>query len=243
MENAFSALGNCYDRLHEEDLFAWEEVYLGLLPEQGQGVDFGCGTGRLTRRLAAPGRPILGVESSPDMLNACRPSQWARFVQGDMTVFRPPHAADFVTVINDGLNYLPPAHLPAAIRHFARCLKKGGLFAADLSTPKKLKATLGNNQFFRDEGDLVLLWQNRLEADSVVLELTLFEREGDLYRRREECQRQYWHTRESLADALTAAGLTGEIRPFPGQEEDRWLIVAKKARPGTGGTGVPEGTP
>ncbi len=48
---------------------------------------------------------------------------------------------------------------------------------------------------------------------------------------------------EALADALTAAGLTGEIRPFPGQEEDRWLIVAKKARPGTGGTGVPEGTP
>lgn len=230
MEKAFGALGKWYDRLHREDMEAWERVYLSLLPEEGQGVDFGCGTGALTRRLAGPGRPILGVERSPEMLNASRPSRYATFAQGDMTGFRPPHPVDFVTVINDGINYVPPERLAAAFRHFARCLKSGGLLLADLSTPQKLKKTLADNQFFRDEGDVVLLWQNRQEGEAVVFELTLFEREGALYRRREERQIQYCHREQDLLAAMAVTGLTGRISPFPGQEGERFLIVARKDR-------------
>lgn len=98
-------------------------------------VDLGCGTGELTASLARrwPGAQVLGVDSSPQMLERAAPQAQApditgrlRFIEGDVTHWRPEGPVD-VLVTNALLQWVPD-HLPL-LERWARDLAPGGWIA------------------------------------------------------------------------------------------------------------------
>ena len=111
------------------------DALAGLEPGLGIGLDLGCGTGLMGRRLARPGLVLDGVDLSAAMLTqaevtGCYRDLW----QGDCvatTEGLPPASYD-VAVAADVLVYL--GDLRPLCHAVARALKTEGLFAATVQT-------------------------------------------------------------------------------------------------------------
>ncbi|TMR23454.1 class I SAM-dependent methyltransferase [Nonomuraea turkmeniaca] len=91
----------------------------------GVALDAACGTGRLAAHLAGRGHRILGVDSSPDMLERAR----ARVPQGDFRLgdlSRLPIPDDAVDLVVCSLALTHVADLGPALAEFARVLRPGG---------------------------------------------------------------------------------------------------------------------
>jgi SAM-dependent methyltransferase len=97
---------------------------LDALPA-GNALDAACGTGRYAAYLAARGHQVVGVDSSPDMLDRAR----ARVPQGEFLLgdlHQLPLPGDAVDIVVCGLAL---AHVPAlepVMAEFARVLRPGG---------------------------------------------------------------------------------------------------------------------
>lgn len=226
----YTALAKYYDRLmRDADYDGWTAYYLRQIGALDDGADLACGTGALTVRLAAAGKKVFGADISGDMLaeasvSAASAGYRLTFVQADMAAFRSPHRLGFVTCACDGLNYVSD---PAPVfRAVYEALKPGGRFVFDVSSAYKLKKIIGNNTFFYEDDDLTYVWRNAKSARHVDMELTFFERQGALYRRSCEEQRQYIHETDSLLAALAAAGFTA--RADGGARDERVFFTADK---------------
>ena len=209
---SYDALSRYYDRLMGD--FPYDAYLEYIAPEaHTKGLDLACGTGKMTRGLAAKGVQMHGVDLSPDMLNlavrlAREQGLQITFGREDMRRFAPSHY-DLICCVSDGLNYLPDKDLPPLLQRVASCLNEGGKFVFDVSTPYKLREVLGDNLFFEDYDDLTYYWQNKWvpKRSAVQMQLTFFEKEGELYRRSDETQTQYAHDKDRLNAAIEAAGL------------------------------------
>ena len=216
MEQSYAAIGGIFEYLNSDCGYEqWSQYLIKTLQDLGAGpagVDVGCGNGRFTRELIRHGKDVLGVDVSPQMLSAAaelarKEGVRAEFLLGDITKLKLNGRRDFAVAINDCLNYVPRQKLHAAFSHVAGCLKKGGTFVFDVSTPYKLKEVLGDNTFCEDADDFAYIWFNRWLGDGTEMELTLFTRtQGGLFARSEERHVQYAHETEDVISALEGAG-------------------------------------
>lgn len=99
-----------------------------LAPQPGERIlDLGCGDGALTRKLAALGCDMLGVDSSPEMIQAAQAlGLEAHVVSGHALTFR--HEFDAV-FSNAALHWMRPPE--AVIAGVWQALKPGGRFVAE----------------------------------------------------------------------------------------------------------------
>ncbi|MDE6868794.1 MAG: class I SAM-dependent methyltransferase, partial [Clostridia bacterium] len=109
--------------------------------------------------------------------------------------------------------------LKTAFSRVYSCLKKGGVFIFDVSSPYKLKNLIGNNLFAEDNEDLTYLWFNKLDGDRVIMDLTFFERQGEKYLRSDERHVQYIHEEDELCAALNGAGFSVQTEGHLGKDK------------------------
>ncbi|WP_156222226.1 class I SAM-dependent methyltransferase [Actinomadura litoris] len=99
------------------------EILGGLAP--GEALDAACGTGRYARDLVGRGHRVIGVDSSPDMLDRARASvPEAEFRLGDL--HRLPVDGGAADVIVCALALTHVADLGPVMAEFARVLRPGG---------------------------------------------------------------------------------------------------------------------
>lgn len=105
------------------DVFEW----LGAHPGE-RILDLGCGDGVLTQRIQAAGAAVLGVDSSPAMIEAAR----ARGVDARVTSGEDlPFAAEFDAVFsNAALHWMQ--NQDRVLAGVGRALRPGGRFVAEL---------------------------------------------------------------------------------------------------------------
>ena len=141
-----------------------------------------------------------------------------------MTCLKSFNKVDFLTIVNDGVNYSSPEDLKRAFKAFYKTLNVGGVLFFDFSTEYKLRNVIGNNLFAEDYDDLTYVWFNKLCDTYIEMDLSVFLKVGDLYEKREESHVQYIHTLDFMVDSLKEVGfadvkpsafLGGEIAPDP----------------------------
>jgi SAM-dependent methyltransferase len=155
-----------------------------LAPKPGERIlDLGCGDGVLTEQIAAAGAAVLGVDASPQMVEAAR----RRGVEAQVIDARAlPFDAMFDAVFSNAvLHWVEDADAPIA--GVARALKPGGRFVAELGghTNVAAIATALRAVFGRHGLPVTLPWyyptpdeyRARLEAHGLVVrDIRLFPR-------------------------------------------------------------------
>lgn len=126
MEQSWSAEGYANHARFVSDLGEGAFAWLG--PKPGEVIlDLGCGDGALTERIAAAGASVVGVDSSPDMVEAAR-ARGLDVRVGDAAALN--FDAEFDAVFsNAALHWVPQADEVA--RGVVRALRPGGRFVAE----------------------------------------------------------------------------------------------------------------
>ncbi|MDE7265733.1 MAG: methyltransferase domain-containing protein [Clostridia bacterium] len=228
MANSYSALGRWFEYLNEDCGYEqWSQYLIERLKNLGagpRGVDIGCGNGYFTRALIKAGYSAVGVDISPQMLDkaqqlSLKEGVRAEFLLGDINKLKLNFKADFAVAVNDCLNYVSKDKIKTAFSRVYSCLKKGGVFIFDISSPNKLKNIIGNNLFAEDNDDLTYLWFNKLDGDRVVMDLTFFERQGEKYLRSDERHIQYIHEEDGICAALKEVGFAVQTEGHLGKDK------------------------
>jgi SAM-dependent methyltransferase len=178
----------------------------------GLVVDLGCGSGQWPGELARAGYQVLGIDWSGPMLElARRRAPSARFVRRSFFDFELP-PCDAVTSIGESLNYRfdSRAGLPELERLFGRvraALRPGGVLAFDALEPGEARARGPARRWSAGEGWAVLIEASEdRAARELTRRLSIFRRQGDLYRRTDEVHRQLLYPRAEMIGALERAG-------------------------------------
>ena len=241
MSKAYTALGGVFEYLNDDcGYHEWSQYLIKRLLSLGLGVgacgvDVGCGNGYFTRALQRAGYSVLGVDISAEMLNKAielsrKEGLQPKYIEGDITSLQLNFKPDFIVAVNDCLNYVPQSKLAKTFSRIYKLLKKGGAFIFDISSEYKLKNVIANNVFAEDREDVSYVWFNTLQADKVLMDITVFTRRKDgLYERRDESQTQYIHGEKDVLSALQAAGFSVECEGhLGGDKSQRVNFICKK---------------
>ena len=202
------------------------------------GLDVGCGGGWFTRAFQKYGYQMTGLDVSAEMLDFAQETSMkagvrSEYILGDIIKTKLPSRFDFVTAINDCVNYIPKAKLNLAFKNVRGALKKGGIFLFDISSSRKFKEKIANTISADDRDDVTYLSFNREEEDGATLEVTLFVKRADgTFDRFDETHRQYRYEEEEILSALeqnnfallAVEGYLGEDKT----QSDRIVFLAQK---------------
>jgi ubiquinone/menaquinone biosynthesis C-methylase UbiE len=209
-KKAYSILAKYYEYLTICDYEQWSQYLYKQMSENNAGkcgIDVGCGSGYFTRSLKKYGYDITGADISEEMLSVARQTAAGKgmnilFTKQDAKSLKTLKAVDFVTAINDLINYLDSNGVDKAFKNINKCLKKGGLFLFDISSEYKLKNIIGNNMFAEDDDSISYIWFNHLEENCVIMDLSIFVKAGELYAKREETHVEYIHSKNFIEQML-----------------------------------------
>ena len=240
-EAAYVNLADWFEYLNDDcDYENWSQYLISRLKGYPlkQGLDVGCGGGYFTRALQKNGYDMTGMDVSAEMLDfagrkALETGIRSAYILGDISKTKPPKRYDFVTAINDCVNYIPKAKLSSALKNIYGALKTGGVFLFDVSSPRKFAEKIANTVSADDRDDVTYLAFNRVEGDVATLDVTLFVRQKDgKYIRLDETHTQYIYTADFLTSALEKAGFSVVcVEGHLGEDvetSDRISILAQK---------------
>lgn len=176
-------------------------------------VDLGCGTGSLAIELSCAGFDMIGVDSSPMMLNLFREKldgQQILLLCQELTELDLFGTVGLFTCTLDTVNHLNNEKEVSAL--FSRAglfCESGGLFIFDVNTPYKHREVLSNNTFVYDRDEVFCVWQNAYEKGTgqVDISLDLFGRMPDgAYQRFSEEFSEHCYEETFIINALEKAG-------------------------------------
>ena len=243
----YDVIARVYEKMGAPiDYEAWaeflEKCFDAYLPERPELLlDLACGTGRMTRALAARGYDMIGVDGSDDMLAEAyaqkEPDDGILYLCQDMREFELYGTVGAVVCCLDSINYLlEESDVKKTFRTVHNYLDPDGVFLFDLNTPHKFETVYGNEAYILEDEDSFLGWQNEYDRESGICDfyLTLFEEGRDgRYERSEEHQRERCYQRETIERLLSECGFEtiGFFADFdfstPTDTTDRWYIAAR----------------
>lgn len=220
----YGKFAGLYDPLMKDvDYDRWAEYIASFLPEGSLRIaDCACGTGEITIRLAKMGYTLTGIDISEDMLRiaaekARKSALKLPFICQNMAELQLHRPQDAIVCACDGVNYLDS--LEQVGRFFSAAyavLKPNGLLLFDISSRHKLENVLDCNTFAEDDGERAYIWKNCYDPESrlISMELSFYEKQGELYRRFEESHIQRAHEEKELLSAMEKAGFDAAAYGF-----------------------------
>jgi SAM-dependent methyltransferase len=244
--SAYSTLADWFEYLNDDcDYENWSQYLIeGLeenLPNKAplcKGLDAGCGSGYFTRAFSKHGFLMTGLDVSAEMLDKARSLSLkeglsTEYLLGDISKFKTPTRYQFVTAINDCMNYVPKTKLLSAFKRVKDCLSKDGLFIFDVSSERKFLKKIANTVSVDDRDDVTYLSFNEVDGDKVTMDVTLFVKtKGSAYERFDEQHTQYIYREEEILSALESAGFEViKVEGIYGEDKlvtDRIYFFAKR---------------
>ena len=217
---AYTEFATVYDTFMDNVPYeAWEKYLVDILKAEGINdgllLELGCGTGRMTRLLAAEGYDMIGVDNSEEMLSVAREYTMENteilYLLQDMREFELYGTIRAVVSVCDSMNYIMSEEdLRQVFSLVNNYLDPGGIFIFDMNTRYKYEELLGDNSFCETREDSSFIWENYYDEETRINEydLTLFIPEaGELYRRYAETHYQRNYKVEQIVDFLQQAGI------------------------------------
>ena len=241
-QTAYVNLAKWFEYLNDDCGYEnWSQYLIGKLKKYPVkvGLDVGCGGGWFTRAFIKVGYSVTGLDKSYEMLDfaqakAIEEGVRGEYLLGDITCMKLPKRFDFVTAINDCVNYIPKEKLLSAFKNISGALKKGGIFLFDISSPRKFNEKIANTVCVDDREEITYLAFNRVRSDEVTMDVTLFTKGVDgKYDRADETHVQYIYTEAEIAQALEKTGFTlveaeGHLGEEKGQSDRICFLAVKK---------------
>ena len=231
--DAYTSFAQVYDLFMDNVPYdQWCRYITELLREygiqDGLVLELGCGTGVLTRKLAAKGYDMIGVDYSEDMLEIAmdhrQEGEDILYLLQDMREFELYGTVRAAVSICDSMNYIVEYQdLVQVMKLVNNYLDPGGIFIFDLNTPYKYEEILGENTFAENRPEGSFIWENYYDGETGINEydLTLFVREKEgLYRKFEETHYQRAYELEQAYDA-------GTHKPVQ-QDSQRIYVIARE---------------
>ena len=245
--DAYTSFAQVYDLFMDNVPYdQWCGYITELLREygiqDGLVLELGCGTGGLTRKLAAKGYDMIGVDYSEDMLEIAmdhrQEGEDILYLLQDMREFELYGTVRAAVSICDSMNYIVEYQdLVQVMKLVNNYLDPGGIFIFDLNTPYKYEEILGENTFAENRPEGSFIWENYYDGETGINEydLTLFVREKEgLYRKFEETHYQRAYELEQVRRAVKEAGLefvaaydAGTHKPVQ-QDSQRIYVIARE---------------
>jgi SAM-dependent methyltransferase len=218
-------------RVHHEGFsFHAAKVAPGVLallePVRAAGglvVEFGCGSGLLTRELLAAGHRVIATDASPAMVELAR--EVAPGAEGYEVLALPDDPlpdADAIVGVGHPINYLPSLEaIDAGIGAMARALRPGGLLAfdiCDLAYGARTVDGMASRGWVGDDWALITEF-SAPAPDRFVREMTIFSRNEDgTWRRDHERHDNVLVDVSTVPPLLVRDGVDAEIRDAFGSE-------------------------
>jgi SAM-dependent methyltransferase len=169
---AYEALAPVYDRFTEDyDYPKWldgiEHWALAHGLEGRQLLDVACGTGKSFAPMLARRYQVTACDISPAMVLEARKNLGARarVVVADMRALPWASSFDFVTCLDDAVNYLlSKADLDAALTSMARTLRPGGVLVFDTNSLATYRSAFAQT-FEVTSGDWRFTWRGEADAN------------------------------------------------------------------------------
>ena len=217
---AYTEFATVYDTFMDNVPYeAWKKYLVDILKAEGikDGLllELGCGTGRMTRLLAAEGYDMIGVDNSEEMLSVAREYTMENteilYLLQDMQEFELYGTVRAVVSVCDSLNYITEEeeleHVFALVNNY---LDPQGIFLFDMNTVYKYQTMIGNTTIAenRDEGSFI--WENSYDEETGIntYELALFiPREDGLYEKDEEVHYQRAYSLEKIKELIGKVGM------------------------------------
>lgn len=229
----YKALAEFYDRfMLNVDYEKWLDYVVGFIGDRRSGVDLACGSGKFTMGLAKRGYEIYGIDLSQQMLNVALEESMKQglrlnFIRQDITNLQLMKKVDFITVMCDGMNYIP--NCGKVFQNIYNGLNDGGVLIFDISSEYKLSEILGNNTYSDSYGDITYIWNNyyNKKKSCIEMSLTFFKMEGKFYTKMDESQIQYLHSQTGLLAELKLSGFKN-VKSY--SEMSRKKVTSKDER-------------
>lgn len=216
----YESFASVYDALMDDVPYdEWCEFLCWVLKnhgiEDGLVLDLGCGTGSMTRQLAARGYDMIGADASVEMLEIARgkgpTDPPILYLLQDMRSFELYGTVRAIVSVCDSLNYIQTEEELAQVLRLAdNYLDPGGLLVFDMNTPYKYRELLGDRTFAENREQVSYIWENTWYEEEQVNEydLTLFLAQPDgNYRRFDEVHTQRSFEPETVRKLIEEAGL------------------------------------
>ena len=217
---AYTGFAEVYDVFQDNAPYEeWCSYVTGLLKEyqvmDGLVLDLGCGTGSLTGLMARSGYDMIGIDNSGEMLQIAMNKRNASgldilYLLQDMRGFELYGTVKAVISICDSMNYIMEyQELVEVFRLVNNYLDPKGVFIFDLNTEYKYRELLADNTFAEDREESSFIWNNFYDEEDKVNEydLTLFVKEGELYRKFEETHYQRAYGLDQIQQAIRDGGM------------------------------------
>ena len=217
---AYTGFAEVYDVFQDNVPYEeWCSYVTGLLKEyqvmDGLVLDLGCGTGSLTGLMARSGYDMIGIDNSGEMLQIAMNKRNASgldilYLLQDMRGFELYGTVKAVISICDSMNYIMEyQELVEVFRLVNNYLDPKGVFIFDLNREYKYRELLADNTFAEDREESSFIWNNFYDEEDKVNEydLTLFVKEGELYRKFEETHYQRAYGLDQIQQAIRDGGM------------------------------------
>ena len=217
---AYTGFAEVYDVFQDNVPYEeWCSYVTGLLKEyqvmDGLVLDLGCGTGSLTGLMARSGYDMIGIDNSGEMLQIAMNKRNASgldilYLLQDMRGFELYGTVKAVISICDSMNSIMEyQELVEVFRLVNNYLDPKGVFIFDLNTEYKYRELLADNTFAEDREESSFIWNNFYDEEDKVNEydLTLFVKEGELYRKFEETHYQRAYGLDQIQQAIRDGGM------------------------------------
>ena len=178
----------------------------------GLVVDLGCGTGTTARMLNEAGYAVLGVDIAQEMIDVARRTAPAStFVCASLFEVEIPECVA-VTAIGESINYAigsqtSSGEVSGLVERIHEALIPGGVIMLDAAGPDRIEAGVSRNDRFEGP-DWELFVTTSAAADGLSLsrDVSIFRRDGELWRRTSERHEQQLYSPETITERLLFSG-------------------------------------
>ncbi|MDR1461299.1 MAG: class I SAM-dependent methyltransferase [Campylobacteraceae bacterium] len=209
-----------YEKLYDKYL----QIIASLNPKSI--LDFGCGNGRLLERLKECGFDALGIDLSCDMIQKAL-LKGVKAYQKDIEELS--GNFELIIAVGDVLNYFNQNELNDILSKISSKLTPNGYFLADINTLHGF-THVADGLLIKEDDEYFLAVEANFQDKKLMTNFTLFEQNGEYYKKEQAVIEQYFHPLEYFKKLnLLHLKKTIPIRMFDEKTSDKSLMIFQKS--------------